>query len=136
MSTSSSKFGGIKQGRNRRNVRTSQSSASMKSPRSISKLRFATHSAYGDVSGQSSSTSLTAFEIKKEITSKHLQNEQICALTVTKNLIYLATKSGKISIFEERMNTMNDGNNSNQSNRPSIHSQSQRSHVKHKKSAV
>lgn len=104
----------------------------MKSPRSLSKLRFASHSAYGDFGGSSSSTSLTAFEIKKEITSKHLQNEQICALTVSKNLIYLATKSGKISIFEERMNTMNDNNQSNNSSR----SQSQRSHVKHKKTAV
>mgnify|MGYP006238313303 CR=1 FL=1 len=133
MSTSSSKFSASKPGRDRRYVRTSHSSASIKSPRSISRLRFTAHGSYGDFGGLLSSTSLTAFEIKKRITSKQLQNEQICALTVSKNLIYLATKSGKISIFEERMNTINDNN---QSNKHHSSQQSQRSHVKHKKSAV
>ena len=135
MSTSSSlKFSSIKP-RGRRNVNAglSETSGASKSPPSISKLRFAAPGAFGDLQSQSSSTSLTAFEIKKEITSKQLQNDQICALTVGKNLIYLAIKSGKISIFEERMNQLQNDNNT--SERPSITHQ-RRSHVKHKKTAV
>ena len=125
--SNSSKFSALKPGRSRRNVRTSQTSASVKSPKSIKKLKFTAHHAI-DPHGSgsiSSSSSLTAFEIKKEITSKQLQNEEICALTVAKNLIYLATKSGKISIFEERTSSSNAKS-----------STSQKSHVKHVKTQV
>lgn len=81
----------------------------------------------------SSNPSLTAFEIKKEITSKQLQGEQISALTVAQNFIYLATKSGKLSIFEEKPNS--NSNRSSMANKSSMTNQ-QRSHVKHKKTQV
>lgn len=55
-----------------------------------------------DADSNTFSSALTAFELKRAITSKQLQNEEISALTVCHNLIYLATKSGKMSIFEDR----------------------------------
>eukprot|EP01083_Nonionella_stella_P053338 141117_1 len=98
--------------RNKRNVSTGSSNSQQTKPSRSSTVDTFT-------------TSLTVFQIKKEITSKQLQNEEICALTVCKNLIYLATKSGRISIFEERVNQ--------QSSRRS--SSNVRSHIKHKRSA-
>ena len=124
----------MKQGlaRTRRSVRNPQptSSSASSSPRAPSStVRQPKFARYHALDTSLSTSSLTAFKLTKEITQKELQNERIAALTVCKNLIYLATKSGRLSIFEE-INTKNLKNTKNQMNA------TKRSFVKHKKSVV